>query len=316
MAWRSEPIDKVVKRPDADPTQAACLGLVAEIRTFAVERLGLDRSRSYTRFYDTGGQPLSWNVSACPPDRFEPCLWHFPILGAVPYKGFFDRARARREYERLRGLGLDAVMRPVSAYSTLGYLADPVLSTMTAYPVDELAELILHELTHGTVYARDQAEYNESLATFVGRAGALEFLADRYGADSPELHRAQGRLRDEERFQRFMGGLVSRLDSLYQAGLPRDTVLVQRVEIFAAAQRELATVSPGFEVVDYGWFGRAEVNNAWLASFRTYHRELDRFAAVQARRGGDLAAAIPVFKVCAGESDPWACLTREGKTSP
>lgn len=316
VVWHSEPAEEMLERPGVDSAQVACLHLVAELRGFAFDRLGLSRSRSYTRFYDTGGRPLSWNVSACPPDRFEPYLWHFPIVGAVPYKGFFDPDRARREYQRLRDLGLDAVMRPVSAYSTLGYLADPVLSTMAAYSADELAELILHELTHGTVYARGQAEYNESLATFVGCQGSLEFLASRFGPDSPELRRAQSRLRDEERFQRFMSSLVTRLDSLYRAGLPRDTVLVQRQRIFVAAQSELVSLNPGFEVVDYGWFARAEVNNAWLASFRTYHRELDRFAAVQARHNGKVAAALPVFRACAEEADPWACLTREAGASP
>ena len=183
----STPIAEIAEHPrPADPQRHTRLRFVAAVRDYGRERIGLDVRDQYTCFYDTGGRPLSWNVSASPPDRFEPYLWRFPIVGAVPYKGFFEIDRAQKERSILQSKGLDVSLSQVSAYSTLGFFADPVLSTMLKYSDDSLATLLLHELTHATAYAPGHTDFNESLATFVGRRGSLDFLSEHYGASSPK----------------------------------------------------------------------------------------------------------------------------------
>ena len=304
-----EPIEELLASSALDSTRRANLSLVQAIRRFGFEQIGLHQSSSYTRFFDTGGKPISWNVSASPPDRLEPYLWHFPIAGTVPYKGFFDRERARKERDRLQEEGYDILLRPVSAYSTLGYFSDPVLSSMLEYSVDSLADLILHELTHATVYIKGQTEFNESLATFVGQTGSLEFLAHFFGPESPQIPRAQKRRRDAARFGEFMVEVVEELDRLYQLELPRDSVLVYRRETFTLAQERFrSSLRHQFELLNYDGFLEWEVNNARLLSYRRYHRNLDAFAAVYAMEGNRLDLAMKVFKVCGEEASPWSCL--------
>lgn len=310
ILWRSESISAMLAASSTPPATAAKLRLIGDLRVFARQRLGLKIGASYTRFYDTGGQPVSWNVSACPPERFAPHLWHFPVVGDLPYKGFFSRERAARERNALQTLGLDVAMDAVAAYSTLGYFSDPVLSTMLDEEEDQLAELILHELTHATIYPRGQAEYSESAATFVGQAGALLFLADKHGPDSPQLRRARLHQEDARRFSAFVKEVADSLDSLYAQALPREEVLQRRQEVFARAKEGFRTRRGEFQVDHYDAFLKWEVNNARLLSYRRYHRDLDLFGRIFAARQDHPEQAIALFKECGDDPAPWDCLRR------
>lgn len=310
IAWSSTPIAEVLASSTTPQATAEKLQLIAQLRQFAHRRLGLRTGDSYTRFLDTGGQPVSWNVSACPPERFDPHLWHFPIVGDLPYKGFFSRERAIRERDRLQAQGLDVAMGPVSAYSTLGFFADPVLSTMLEEEEAGLAELLLHELTHATIFPPGQSEYSESAATFVGQAGALVFLADKYGPESPQVLQTRLRQDDARRFSAFIKGVVDSLDSLYARALTREEVLQRRQEVFARAKEQYQARRGEFAVANYDAFLKWEVNNARLLSYRRYHRDLELFARVFTAHQARPEQAISLFKACGDTSDPWDCLRR------
>ncbi|MCC7265261.1 MAG: aminopeptidase [Candidatus Latescibacteria bacterium] len=308
IAWHSRPVGEILAATTTPAATAERLQLFPQLRDFAAHRLGLHTGDSYTRFFDTGGEPVSWNVSASPPERFAPYLWHFPIVGDLPYKGFFSRERAVRERDRLLAEGFDVVMGPVSAYSTLGYFADPVLSTMLEEEEDGLAELVLHELTHATIYPPGQADYSESAATFVGQAGALLFLAEKYGAESTQVRDAHLRQEDARRFSAFVKEVADSLDSLYAQALPRDEVLAQRQGVFARAKDRFLTRRSEYAVSNYDGFLKWEVNNARLLSYRRYHRGLDLFAQLWAANEGNPQRAIARFRECGAAPDPWQCL--------
>ena len=289
------------------PEVREVLERVEEVRRFGRESVGLTASRGYSRYYDTGGGHVAWNVSASLPHRFEPFLWRFPIVGELPYKGYFDVERARAERDRLRAEGYDALLRAVSAYSTLGYLEDPVLSTMVGYPEDRLAELILHELTHSDIFADGHADYNESAATFVGRVGSLKYLSERYGAASVEVLRARRRRREADRFTEFVHKVASRLDSLYEAVDSRDQILRKRRVLFREAKRDYRKSRADFGR-RYDGFLDWEPNNALLLSYRRYHTRPKDFEAVLARFQGDLPATVAALAACAHTDDPWSCV--------
>lgn len=303
-----EPVADLLARADLDSTQRTRLLLIGAIRRYGMEQIGLEESSSYTCLFDTQGEPVSWNVSASLPDRFTPYLWSFPIAGTVPYKGFFDKERAQTEYDRLKSLGYDTILRPVSAYSTLGYFSDPVLSTMLEYHAASLADLILHELTHGTVYVQGNTDFNESLATFVGRTGSLTFLADHFGADTPLIEQAQQRREDATLFQKFMAGVVTSLDSLYSLELPRETVLARRQDVFQLAKERYRIMRSQFRQVNYDGFLKWEINNARLLSYRRYHRNLDSFAEIYSLKKESLNESLQLCKACESADDPWNCL--------
>lgn len=309
ILWARRPVAQVLADPATADDVRAALRLVEAVRRFAAECLGLTAATaSYTTYYDTGGNAVAWNVSASPPDRFEAYLWSFPVVGALPYKGYFERQRAVAERDRLRAQGYDAIARPVSAYSTLGILSDPILSTMVDDAEAALAELVLHELTHAAVYVEGRTDYNESVATFIGQAGALAFLAQRHGRESQPVVDARRDREASRRFDGFLHLVVDRLDSLYRLGLPRAQVLEERLTLFAAAQDEYRRRRDDLGQGRFDGFLGWEINNAQLLSYRRYHTGLDRFEALLDRRGGDLAAALRILAGCGERDDPWTCV--------
>ena len=303
-----EPVSKILANPSLEAGTRERLLFAGAVLGFAHEELGLAGSANYTCYYDTDGQPVSWNVSASPPHRFAPYQWWFPIVGSVPYKGFFERVRAERERDRLTAEGYDAIARSVSAYSTLGFFSDPLLSTMMRYREDDLADLLLHELTHATVYATGQTEFNESLATFVGKTGSLLFLKRHYGAGSEEVVTARRQREEGERFATLMQAVISALDSLYALGLSREEVLRRRQAVFDGFKERYRGMKELFPSSRYDGFLTWEVNNARLLSYRRYHRNLSIFSEIYHQCGDNLTTAVLVFASCEDAADPWECL--------
>lgn len=301
-------IDQLLEDPDLEPDLRKRFEFVNSVLAFARDDIGLATTSNYTYFFDTKGQPVGWNTSASPPDRFEPYLWDFPFVGKLPYKGFFAREHGERERDRLQGLGLDAILSPISAYSTLGFFSDPVFSPMLTYSEDRLADLILHELTHSTVYVENHIDFNESLATFVGRSGSLEILAQYYGPGTQPIEQVRRRRDDEARFNRFIGRVITSLDSLYNSGLSRDSILTKREMVFEQAKESYLAMRGEFHTDNFDGFLQWELNNARLLSYRRYHRNMDEFEKILVHKNGDLAEAIKVYKACAKEPDPWGCI--------
>jgi predicted aminopeptidase len=240
LLLNSRALEDVEADPSFTAEQRRKIALVREVKAFGEREIGLKPSNNYTRFYDTRGKPITWVVTACARDRFEPHTWWFPIVGTVPYKGFFSREDARGEARALEEAGLDVAVAPAAAYSTLGWFNDPVLSTMLGYEDEDLANLILHELTHGTVFVPGDVDFNEGLASFVGARGSIDFFRARDGADSPSHARAARAMAREERRDVRARELYGALDALYRSDASPEDKLALREEIAAALRRTWA----------------------------------------------------------------------------
>ena len=208
-------VSEVLSDPAFPDSLKARIRLIEEIKQFGVDSLGLEPSKNYTTFYDQHGKPLIWIITASDRYRIKAYKWNFPILGSFPYKGYFDSTRAVREEKVLIDDGYDTDIGEVSAWSTLGYLKDPILSSMLKRREGSLANLILHELTHGTLFVKSDLELNENLASFVGDLGAIRFLKQKYGAESRQLTDYEFSKRYNDAYARHVLGGVKRLDSLY-----------------------------------------------------------------------------------------------------
>lgn len=216
IVTEARPVKEVLNDVAVADSVKMKLQLIEEIRQFAFDSIGLKRNENYTTFYDQHGKRLIYVVTACEPFALRPHLWHFPVLGDVPYKGFFDREKADAELQRMKQLGLDADIGGASGWSTLGWFKDPILSQMLAYEEGDLAELIIHELTHGTIFVKDSVDYNENLASFIGYKGAVWFLEHKYGKGSAQVKHYLDSRNDDKAVENFMLGCAHSLDSLYK----------------------------------------------------------------------------------------------------
>ena len=306
LLWKAESIDKVLKTGTLSPDQRAKLELVQAIRAFAQREIGLSISKNYTTYVDIGRGPVSWNLVVCPVDRLEPLEWSYPVVGAIPYRGYFDRAKAEEARDHYVAEGYDTYLRPVSAYSTLGWFSDPVLSAMLRYSEGDLADLIIHELTHATVWIEGDVTFNESLASFVGEAGALMWLQRKYGADSEAVRRVLDERADGVVFRKFMRDIASRLNSLYQSNSPHKITL--RQQIFDSARTEFHTLSLKTDL--YARFPSWELNNARIALYRVYRARADVFSRVYLICDKNLKATVEVLRQCANAEDPAAWLEK------
>ncbi|HJU66224.1 MAG TPA: aminopeptidase, partial [Gemmatimonadaceae bacterium] len=179
ILWARRPIAQLVSDSSIDAAVRHKLALVLAARAFAVDSIGLEAEESFTMFSQLERDTLVLVLSAAHRDALRLHRWWFPIVGRVPYKGYFRFDDAHDAARQMRERGYDTYLRPASAFSTLGWFNDPLLSTTLRYDSLDLANTVIHEVTHNTFYAAGQAVFNESFATFVGARGAEWFFRSR-----------------------------------------------------------------------------------------------------------------------------------------
>lgn len=292
---RAEKIRKLEREGVAGREQAL-FNLVDEIRRYAVREIGLKENNNYTKFVRVKKNYLVDVVSASRKDRFDPYLWKFPIFGSFPYKGFFEYADAHREALRLQEMDYDVLVRKADAFSTLGFFSDPIYSYMADYSEYALASLIIHEQTHATIYLKNRTTFNEELATFVGREGALNFIRDRYGEGSETYQKVVSYRRDVETFYRIMNDLYSRLDVLYKSGTDRNEILRQKAHILEEFQNTIrARYGDFFKTDAFKNVTNLQINNAYLLSVHRYTGDLSQFYTLYDALGDDLHRMVEVI---------------------
>jgi predicted aminopeptidase len=301
-------ISRLVDDRQTDEATRAKLQLVLAARTFARDSIGLDVGESFTTYSRLRRDTLVLVLSAAYRDRLEPYTWWFPIVGRIPYKGYFDFSAARAAARDLQAEGLDTYLRPSAAFSTLGWFNDPLLSTTLRYDSLDLANTVIHEVTHNTFYARGQAVFNESFATFVGARGAEWFFRSR--RDSMRARLAVEDWEDDKALGRFWTRLWHELDSAYRAHPEnRDARFAARDTIYTRARRVLVdSVGPRLRRVDPRALNRVQLDNAALLARRIYLTDLDAFDRVYEAEGRDLRRAISRVIALAKrrEDDPYA----------
>ena len=287
---------------------------VEDIRRFAMDELGLKESKNYTRYVELDRDYLAAVVSASAKDSFTRYEWWFPVVGKVPYKGFFNVEDARKEREKLEKKDLDVWIRGVDAFSTLGWFRDPLYSYMKKYSDRELAELIIHELLHATVYINSQSQFNEELAEFVGTEGARLYIEKKQNSETADstpgnqtdtVDQADAAQKDSAAYLAFIRGLIADLDEMYKSDIPKDEKLKRKEEIISEAKTRFDTNYDNLFTTDnYRGFSKLPVNNAYLELFILYYAGDNYFKDLYEKSGRDLPKLIAAAKTIKGKGNP------------
>ena len=283
-----KPIVQVIDDPQTPEPTVRELADVREARDFASRELKLPDNSSYRTYVKIDRPYVVWNVVAAPALSVTPKQWCFPIAGCVAYRGYFKEERARAFAADLRQRGYDVVIEGVPAYSTLGKLPDPVMSTMMRYGSDELAAMIFHELAHQLLYVQNDSRFNESFAVTVENEGLKRWLE--YKGQTARIEELQKQRVADRQFTALLRHTRDRLARLYASSAPQAVKLQGKRRIFAelaadirALEHRLAVHAPIYD----GWIAQG-LNNAELASVGTYYDCVPGFERLLQRENGDL----------------------------
>jgi len=307
---RSVPIKDAIEDGTLSAEQRSKLMLIEDVRGFARNHIGLHVRDNYTLFFDAGDKPVAYNISASRKDALEPHEWWFPVVGFVPYLGFFNLEAAEARTEMLEAQGYDVYRYEIDAYSLASFFPNPVLSPMLERRDIDLVATVIHELLHSTVWSGD-VSFNESLASWVGRTGALQYYADRHPQDPQQQQRVIDFFEDEDRLTEFMFGLLDELEEFYASALSSEEKIIGREAIYQASRDRFAQqVLPEMHFPElFDWVQDMPTNNAYVLGFQRYNLDLDLFEAVFMATAGNWSETLEVFRnAAAAGRDPHSVL--------
>jgi len=301
IIYHTEKVSEVINGNKISAAQKQKIELIQEIKTYAEAHLGLKKTANYATYYDQKGKPILWMLTACAPFEFKEQLWEFPLLGEVSYKGFFDYDLAFKEAIPLKMQHLDVDIGKVSAWSTLGILSDPILSSMLDDDEGALAALIIHELTHATLYLPNNVDFNENFASFVGKQGALQFITQKYGKQSAELSNYLQANKEEDILKSFLLGKKLMLEDFYlklhknQSAIEKKRLKQQLIE---------SIIKEMYALPIYNWKTKINIahkirlsGNAYFMSFNRYDAQYNEIYKSYTSLESDLKKLIMYVKV-------------------
>jgi predicted aminopeptidase len=301
VLWNAEEIDDLLADPNFPDSIKQKFNYIAEVKSFSEEFLGLTQTENYSTFYDQKGKPILWVVTASPEFEIKAYEWSFPIAGSFPYKGSFEFDIAKEIQQEMIFKGYDTDLDEVNAWSTLGWFKDPILSSMLERGPGSLAELIIHESLHATLYVKDSAAFNENLASFVGKLGAEEFLAHKFGDESKELEDyVTSRIR-RNAYKDYLRNEIDKLNMFYskmdttQTVEARRQLKVEQIEKIKEGLFEINFFSDSLK--GRKWVDKIEFNNAYFSGFSTYSSDLPKLQRqLDTEFQGDLKKMVTSFK--------------------
>jgi len=309
------PVEDAIADSRTAMTTREGLESVVELREFARDQIRLNVDTSFELFYDAGGAPVAFSVSASRRDALEPILWEFPFFGSVPFLNYFDRGSAESKVGELEFWGMDAFMYELDAYS-LAVLPNPILSPMLDRDEIDLATLVFHELTHRTVGRSDDgtdldSRYNESVATYVGRRAAEWYFESRDGAGSARAIEAAARYADDDIVTAFMQDLADRLDAMYASDISADQKLANKATMFEEARSTFTNqIAPSLQYPErYGLLHNMPANNAFVLLYRRYNERQTLFDDVFEATNQQWGSTLRVYQeAAASPEDPFEYL--------
>lgn len=272
-----ESIADLIASQDTPEEKKQLLERVLKIRAYATDQLGLPDNDSYTSYVELDRDYVVWNVVATPEFSMAPKTWCFPVAGCVSYRGYYAHSNAEKYADQLKNSieNYDVAISGATAYSTLGWFDDPVLSSMSDRGDILLAETIFHELAHQVLYLKKDSAFNEAFATAAAVAGVRQWLQD----TSPDQINAYHKYLDRRlQFFQLIDKYSSKLKLHYDQNLPDVDKREGKMQIISELKNEYSQIKntwDGFNGYDL-WFGQ-DLNNANLSMISTYWKQVPVF---------------------------------------
>ena len=272
-------IEEALEQYDFSEDERTKLKLISEIKTFAREKLEMDIDEDvYSSYVHLDRPYVSYLLRVSPSYELKAYTWDLPVVGESPYKGFFDKEKAIEEAESFSKEEYDTYVRGVSAYSTLGWFDDPVLSSMLSYSESDFVVMIFHELTHTVLFFEDHIDFNERFAEFVGRKAALLFYLEKEKEqESGTVAKMQEEWEDELLFSSFMSEEYKMLEEWYKKNSGNISPEMKKRRLRDIQDRFLEEIQVNLKINQYNYFSEIELNNARLLSYRSYNYNMEEF---------------------------------------
>jgi len=303
---KARSIDDVLEDKKVSKDTKEKLRLTKEAKKFAKEKMGLNISDSYSNYVQLNQPYVSYVLSVSPEYKLKHHTWSFPFVGDVPYKGYPTQKGAQKEAEKFPENKYDTYIRGVSAYSTLGWLEDPLLSSMIDGPSHRVVNIIIHEAVHATLYIKDHANFNERLATFIGNAGARHFYEEKEGQDSPTLKKIRQETYDDKLFSEFISEELDRLKKWYQKNEGKLTQEKKTSRLQKIQKNFKKNILAKMKTQKYKSFLKVNLNNAYLLSLKTYVYDLSDFQKLYEKFDRNLSRLIQYAHSLEDAEDPEA----------
>lgn len=276
IQWSAVPVDDVLKSSDTLDDLKSKLQLVQEVKAFAEIQLQIKPTPNFTTYMDLKRPYVSYLLTASRKDELKAYQWHFPLFGSFPYLGFFDEHQGKAEQERLEKTGeYDTYLRGVRAYSTLGWLRDPILSSMTNASEEQIVETVVHECIHAELWVPSSVSFNEQLAVFLADRGKELFY--RWQRPDPKrIERIVRRRSESLQFSKFLERELEDFAAFLEQHRSQKTPLSILDTFKAERYREIKSRFSKLGLESFGWFEDYKLNTASLVALRVYLGSQDK----------------------------------------
>lgn len=282
-------IEKIIIDPESGDQLKSRLALVLELRSFAESELELPVQGQYSHYVDLERDFVVWNVFAAPELSLEPKVWCYPIAGCSAYRGYFSERAAREYAEKLAKRGYDTFVGGVAAYSTLGWLNDPVLNTFFNRDEAQMADLIFHELAHNLLYVPDNTLFNESFATAVAIEGVRRWMLKQNNREQYTRY-LESKARQDD-FVRLVLRYRERLAFVYDSSSKESEKRQGKDELFGQLRQDFQRLQQHWgDTHIYSAWVAAPINNAKLNSEGLYFELVPGFQNLLAGEGYQLSS--------------------------
>jgi predicted aminopeptidase len=290
------PLNYALDHYDLTPQQRERIQLAIKLRKFMEEELRLDTKDNYSRYVHLKQDYVTYAVSAAQKDQLKAYQWSFPIIGQVPYKGYFNKEKALEEEKELKKMNLDTHVRGVTAYSTLGWFEDPLLSSMLRMKEHSFVNTLIHETVHANLYIKSQSKFNERVASFLGQLGAEAYYQKLNRAEELKTVVAQ-ETHDELLFSDFISKEMKALRKWYKDNAKNEKLEELRQRQFKEMQdRFTKQVTPKLQTKNYKWFAKRKLNNAFLLLLELYNSDFDSLNKLANYHGRDFHKVFAELK--------------------